>query len=94
MSKKCNQFRVKVVKVNETQIIGDKGFKKRELECIIEGEYPQEIMFEFTKDGVDLLDNILEGTYVTVSFNIRTRKVLVNDRTMYFTSLNGWAIEI
>lgn len=98
MASKSYELRVKVVKIDETQEFAS-GFKKRELEAVLEGEYPENFKFEFIKDKVDLLDDILEGTYATISFNIKGRKV-ENDKDgnllqkpMFFTTLQGWKIE-
>ncbi len=92
-------LRVKVVLIGETQVIGEKGFKKRTLEGLIEGEFPQSFQFEFTQDKVGLLDNVMEETYATVHYNLRSRKVTENkdgmplDEPLFFVTLNGWKIE-
>jgi len=92
-------LRVKIVAIGETEVIGEKGFKKRTLEGIIEGEHPQSFQFEFTQDKVALLDNVLEETYATIHYNLRSRKVTEDkdgmpyDKPLFFVSLNGWKIE-
>lgn len=91
MAKKCNELRVKVTKIGET-VEFDSGFKKREMEGVIEGEYPEIFNFEFIKDNVDLLDEVLEGTYATVSYNLKGRKVEKDGKTMYFLALQAWKI--
>jgi len=92
--------RVKVITVGETKVVGENGFKKRILEGRIEGEYPEDFAFEFIKDKTALLDDVLEGTYVTVSYNLKGRKV-VEDKNgvalaepMFFVTLNGWKVEV
>jgi len=93
------ELRVKVVSIGETQEVGNNGFKKRLMEGVIEGEYPQSFQFEFTKEGVNLLDDVLEDTYVTVAYNLRSRKVTENkagepyDEPLFFVSLNAWKID-
>jgi len=95
-----NEMRVKVVYIGETETVGTNGFTKRLLEGRIEGEYPEDFAFEFTKDKVALLDDVLEDTYVTVHFNIRGRKVSEDkngvklEKHMFFVTLNGWKIEV
>jgi len=95
-----NEMRVKVVSIGETETVGANGFTKRLLEGRIEGEYPEDFAFEFTKDKVALLDDVLEDTYVTVHFNIRGRKVSEDkngvklEKPMFFVTLNGWKIEV
>jgi len=67
----------------------DSGFTKREMVVIVEdGKYPQEINIEFVQDKVALLDAILPGQEVTVTFDIRGREY--NGR--YFNNLQGWKI--
>ncbi len=95
-----NEMRVKVVSIGETKVVGQNGFQKRILEGRIEGEYPEDFAFEFIKDKVALLDDVLEGTYVTVNYNIKGRKV-VEDKNgvplvepMFFVTLNGWKVEV
>ena len=93
------ELRVKVVSIGETQEVGNNGFKKRLMEGIIEGEYPQSFQFEFTKEGVNMLDDVLEGTYVTVAYNLRSRKVTEDKNRvpykepLFFVSLNAWKID-
>ena len=94
------EMRVRVIAVGETKTVGANGFQKRILEGRIEGEYPEDFAFEFVKDKVAILDDVLEDTYVTVHYNIRGRKV-VNDKNgvelaepMFFVTLNGWKVEI
>jgi len=93
-------MRVRVVSIGETETVGNNGFTKRVLEGKIEGEYPEEFAFEFTKDKVALLDDVLEDTYVTIHFNIRGRKVSEDkngsklEKPLFFVTLNGWKVEV
>ena len=75
-----------VVKVGELQNFPS-GFSKREL-LINDNDprFPQDVVFEFTKDRAALVENLKEGELVTVSFDIRCRAW--QDR--HFISLNGW----
>ena len=96
----ADQKRVKVVTVGDTKVVGENGFQKRILEGRIEGEYPEDFAFEFIKDKVKLLDDVLEGTYVTVSYNLKGRKVVEDKNVvplaepMFFVTLNGWKVEV
>lgn len=96
---KGGTMRVKVVSIGETQTVGSNGFQKRMLEGVIEGEYPEYFQFEFTKDKTKQLDEVLEDTYVTVSYNIQGRKVtqskdqLPLDTPLFFFALQGWKVE-
>mgnify|MGYP000897504937 CR=1 FL=1 len=95
-----NEMRVRVVSVGETEVVGANGFQKRILEGRIEGEYQEDFAFEFVKDKVALLDDVLEDTYVTVHYNIRGRKVDTDkngvkmEKPMFFVTLNGWKVEV
>lgn len=88
-------MRVRVKSIGKTQEFGSNGFKKRELIGVIEGEHPQEFPFEFINDKTSLLDSVLEDSYVTISYNLRCRKVENPGKAdMYFLSLSGWKIEV
>lgn len=88
-------MRVRVVSIGETKKFGDNDFQKRELVTIVDGEYENYFMFEFLKDKMDLLDNILPDSYITVSYNIRCRKYEQKGKDdQYFTSLQGWNIKV
>ena len=95
---KAFELRVKVVKIHDT-VEFQSGFKKRELEGMIEGEYPEHYKFEFIKDKCEDLDDILEGGYAKIAFNIKGRKITEDkngqelENPMFFTSLQGWKIE-
>lgn len=89
------EMRVKVLEVGETEKVTEK-FSKREVIGMIEGEYPEYHKFEFVQGNVDLPDSLIEGTYATIHFNIKGRKVeskKKNDPAKYFTSLQAWKIE-
>lgn len=89
---KSFELRVLVEEVNDTQQVTEK-FKKRELVGKLEGEYPELYKFEFVQDKVDLLDDILPGTYATIAFNLKGKKVEKNGEDLYFTTIQGWKIE-
>jgi hypothetical protein len=94
---KGNSLRVRVLEVKDTETVGASGFQKRELIGMIEGEYPEHFKFEFVQDKVKLLDDpiVLEGGYLTIHYNLRSRKVEKEGQDdMYFLSLNGWKIEV
>jgi len=50
----------KVVFVGQTQVVGEKEFKKREIVLELDGNpnYPDEVAFEATKDKCDELNGI------------------------------------
>lgn len=94
---KSFELRVKIVEVGDTEEVGNNGFKKREVVGVLEGEYPEYYKFEFVQDKTDLPDQLLEGTYANITFNIKGRKVepkKAGQAANYFTSLQAWKIEI
>ena len=90
-------FKMKgVVKViRQTQQVSDK-FSKREF-VVTDGtddKYPQDIMFELTQDKTALLDSVMEGQEVEVSFNLRGREWRSPQGDVkYFNTLNTFKIE-
>ena len=85
---------VGIIKVlGATQEIGANGFKKREVVVTTAEQYPQDIMIEFTQDKVDLLNEFMEGSSVTISINLRGREwINPQGEAKYFNSLQGWKI--
>ena len=79
--------------INETQTIGEKGFRKREVVLSTKEEYPQDILIEFVQDKCDLLDNYGIGQEVSISINIRGREWINPEGVArYFNSIQGWKI--
>ena len=85
---------VGIIKVlGATQEIGAKGFKKREVVITTAEDYPQMLSIEFTQDKVDLLNEFMLGSSVTVSINLRGREwINPQGEAKYFNSLQGWKI--
>ncbi|MCP3684809.1 MAG: DUF3127 domain-containing protein [bacterium] len=78
------------VKVIQDPQTFSSGFSKRELVVSVEdGNYTQDINFEFLKEKADLLNDLAAGDEVNVSFNIRGREY--NGR--YFNNLTAWRLE-
>lgn len=85
--------RIKVL--NETQTIGDKGFRKREVVITTEEQYPQHILIEFIQEKCDLLNEYAIGQEVKISLNIRGREWISPEGvTKYFNAIQGWRIEL
>lgn len=90
-------FKMKgVVKViRPTQHVSEK-FSKREFVVTdsSDDKYPQDIMFELTQDKTSLLDSIMEGQDVLVSFNLRGREwKSPQGEVKYFNTLNAFKID-
>lgn len=84
-----------VKKVGETIQVSEK-FSKRELVITDTASmYPQDILFEFAKDKTSLLDSVMEGQDVEVSFNLRGRMwTSPQGEEKYFNTLDGWRVDI
>lgn len=93
---KSFQMRVLIDEIREKEQITE-NFVKREVIGKIEGEYPEFYSFEFVQKNVDVPEDLMVGTYVTIHFNIKGRKVdgkTKNDPANYYTSLQGWKVEV
>lgn len=89
------KVRVKVEEIRPKKQITEK-FAKAEMVGIVEGEYPEEFLFEFPNQKAELLEDIIEGTYVTVHANVRTNRVesrIEGEDDKFFVSLQAWKIE-
>ena len=85
----------KIKMISETQTIGDKGFKKRELVVTTDEQYPQHILIEFVQDKCEILNSYKVGHSVTVGINLRGREwVNPQGESKYFNQIQGWKINI
>jgi len=83
----------KIKMISETQTIGDKGFKKRELVVTTDEQYPQHILIEFVQDKCEMLNSYKVGQSVTVGLNLRGREwVNPQGESKYFNQIQGWKI--
>lgn len=89
-------FKIKatVKRVGQTAQVSEK-FSKRELVVeIFDDKYPQILSFEFTQDKCALLDGVMEGQEVEVSFALRGREwTNENGDVRVFNTLNGFRVE-
>ena len=70
-------------------------FKKKTLVVETGGEFPQKYCIEFVNSKEELLDLITVGQRVKVHINVKGREwVSPEGVAKYFTSLNGWKIEV
>jgi len=84
----------KIKVLNETQNIGNNGFRKRELVVTTEEQYPQDILVEFIQDKCDLLDSYVVGQEVEIALNLRGREWINPEGVAkYFNAIQGWRIE-
>jgi hypothetical protein len=87
----------KLIEKFDTVQISD-SFKKREF--VIEHtentggmEYTNQIKFQLTQDRCTLIDSVNINDDIQVSFSIRGRRWVRDDRVSYFTNLEAWKIE-
>lgn len=86
-----NELKGKLIEDFGIVKVSDK-FQKREFVIEVPGQYPDFIKCELKQDKVNLLDGILTGTDITVSYNIRGRKWEKDGKTSYFVSIEAWRI--
>jgi hypothetical protein len=77
-----------IKQLSETQAFPS-GFTKREIVVTTDEKFPQDIKFDFVKDGCDKLDRYSKGDVVTVSYNVRGNEY----NGKHYVSLQGWRIE-
>ena len=88
----------KLIEKFEVTQISD-TFKKREFvvertENTSSGmEFTDQIKFQLTQDRCGIIDSIDIHDEIRVSFNIRGRRWVKDDRVSYFTNLEAWKIE-
>ena len=91
-----DQFKMKgvVEKIFDTEHVSEK-FKKRMFVVNDQAEkYPQTISFQTVQDKVSMLDSIMEGQEVEVSFNLRGREWTSPDgEVKYFNTIEAWRID-
>ena len=81
-----------VYTIGQTQQISDK-FSKREIAITTAETYPQTILFQFSNDKCNLLDNGGIGENVTISYNLRGRTWTGKDGVeKIFNTIDGWNI--
>lgn len=88
----------KLIEKFDTSQISD-SFKKREfvierVESSSSGmEFTDQIKFQLTQDRCAIIDSVEINEEIRVSFNIRGRRWVKDDRVSYFTNLEAWKIE-
>lgn len=83
----------KVKVVGSTVAISEK-FSKREFVVVDDTNmYPQDIMFQLTQDECNLIDSLVIGDEVEVSFNLNGREwVNPKGESKFFNTLDVWKI--
>jgi hypothetical protein len=78
-----------IIKIGETEVIGQKGFKKRQVVIKTEAQYPQTIPVDFTQDKCSLLDKHSINDFVSISINVQGNEW----QGKYYVGLQGWKIQ-
>jgi len=87
------QGRIKTIFATET--VGQNGFQKRDLVISTDGQYPQDIIIQFTQGNCALLDNLQIGQIVKIHFNLQGREwTSPQGEVKYFNTVVGWKIEL
>ncbi|MFB9055356.1 DUF3127 domain-containing protein [Mariniflexile ostreae] len=85
----------KIKVLNETQNMGDNGFRKREAVITTKEQYPQHILVEFIQDKCDLLNGYHVGQDVKINLHLKGREwVNPEGISKYFNAIQGWRIEL
>ena len=74
--------------IGETQTFPS-GFTKREIVVTTDEKFPQDVKFDFVKDGCEKLESYRKGDEVTISYNVRGNEY----NGKYYVSLQGWRID-
>ena len=78
-----------------TEIVGANNFQKRDLVITTDGQYPQDIIIQFTQGNCALLDNLQVGQIVKIHFNLQGREwTSPQGEVKYFNTVVGWKIEL
>lgn len=82
------------VKVVGTTLQISEKFSKREFVVTDDTNmYPQDIMFQLTQDKCNLIDSLVVGDEVEVSFNLNGREwVNPKGESKFFNTLDAWKI--
>ena len=85
----------KLLEKYDTQTVKD-TFRKREfiVEYAENPQYPEFLKFELIQSNCDQLDDISEGSNISVTFNLKGRKWTDKQgKVVYFNSLQAWRVE-
>jgi hypothetical protein len=87
------QGRIKTIFATET--VGQNGFQKRDLVITTDGQYPQDIIIQFTQGNCAVLDRFQVGQIVKIHFNLQGREwTSPQGEVKYFNTVVGWKIEL
>ena len=91
------EIKGKDLRIGNTESIGEKGFRKRELilEVAENPQYPQIVKFEANKDNCDKLDSLKAGDLINLNFNLNGREWTNKDGVIsVFNTLTIWKWDV
>ncbi len=81
--------------ISDTNVVSEKFSKREFVVTDNSGKYPQDILFQLTQDKCQLLDGMMTGSEVEVSFNLRGREwTSPQGEVKYFNTLEAWRIDV
>ncbi|WP_329805441.1 DUF3127 domain-containing protein [Flavobacterium facile] len=84
----------KIVRIKDTQEVGQKNFKIRNVHVTTEEQYPQTLEIQFVQDKTAELDNYKAGDKVRISVNLKGKEVTKeNGDIAVYNTIGGWKIE-
>ena len=84
----------KIKVIDETVVVGNNGFRKRDIVITTDEQYPQDVSVQFVQDKCDILDNFKVGQDVKINVNLRGREWINPEGVAkYFNTIQGWRIE-
>ena len=84
----------KIVRIKDTQVVGEKQFKFRNVHVTTEEQYPQTLEVQFVQDKTAELNNYKAGDKVRISVNLKGKEVTKeNGDIAVYNTIGGWKIE-
>lgn len=87
-----------VIHLFDTEEVGEKKFKKRDIAVeILDGnpQYPEQILLQGIKDLCDTMDELQPGTEVTFHVNLKGRAWTdKNGKKVWFNTLQIWKFDV
>lgn len=84
----------KIARIKDTQVVGEKQFKFRNVHVVTEEQYPQTLEVQFIQDKTAELDNYKAGDKVRISINLKGKEVTKeNGDIAVYNTIAGWKIE-
>ena len=84
----------KILRIKETQEVGAKNYKIRNVHVVTEEQYPQTLEVQFVQEKTAELDKCKAGEKVRISINLKGKEVTKdNGDIAVYNTIAGWKIE-